>query len=104
MQGENKMSEKLYLTALLKVKSEKVEKLKSAALAIVGDSQNEEGCISYNVHQSIEDETVFIWREAWKSKTDLDEHFEKDYVKKFFEVVNEVAAEPPQITLTNLIS
>lgn len=98
------MDENLYLTARLKVKADKVEELKQAALAIVEDSRAEEGCISYNVHQSIEDETVFVWRESWKSKTDLDEHFEMDYVKNFFNLVNEVAAEPPQIILTNLIS
>lgn len=98
------MSENLYLTARLKVKSEKVEELKSVALAIVEPSRAEEGCVTYNVHQSLEDETVFIWRESWKSKADLDEHFEKDYVKQFFGVVNEIAAEPPQITLSKLIS
>lgn len=98
------MSENLYLTARLKVKDGKVEELKSAALAIVEPSRAEEGCITYNVHQSLEDETVFIWRESWKSKADLDEHFEMDYVKNFFGVVNEIAAEPPQITLSKLIS
>jgi quinol monooxygenase YgiN len=98
------MSENLYLTARLKVKTEKVEELKQAALAIVADSRAEAGCISYNVHQSIEDETVFIWRECWKSKQDLDEHFQKDYIVKFFTKVDEFADEPPQITLTNMIS
>ena len=98
------MSEDLYLTAKLKVNSDKVDELKQAALTIVADSRAEAGCVSYNVHQSIEDETVFIWHECWKSKADLDEHFEKDYVKNFFNVVSEVAVEPPQITLTKLLS
>ena len=98
------MDENLYLTARLKVKADKVEELKQAALAIVDDSRSEEGCISYNVHQSVEDETVFVWRECWKNKTVLDEHFEMDYVKNFFRVVDEVAAEPPQIILTKKIS
>lgn len=98
------MSENLYLTARLKVQSDKVEELKKAALAIVADSLNEADCISYNVHQSIEDDSVFIWRECWKSKADLDEHFEKDYFKTFFEVANAVAVEPPQIILTKLIN
>ncbi|NJM52277.1 MAG: hypothetical protein HC846_02105 [Blastocatellia bacterium] len=62
------MDENLYLTARLKVKADKVEELKQAALAIVDDSRSEEGCISYNVHQSIEDETVFVWRECWRTK------------------------------------
>lgn len=104
LQIGGRVSEDLYLTARLKVKSGKVEELKKAALAIVSDSRAEAGCISYNVHQAIDDETVFIWRECWRSKADLDEHFEKDYVKTFFQTVDAVADEPPQITLSNLIS
>lgn len=99
-----KMNDNLYLTAKLKVKSEKIEELKQAALAIVADSRAEDGCVSYNVHQSVEDETVFIWRECWRSKAALDEHFQKNYVADFFGKVDEFASEQPQITLTKMIS
>ncbi len=98
------MNETLYLTARLKVKNEYINELKQSALAIVADSRAEEGCISYHVHQSIDDETVFIWRECWIDKAALDEHFQKDYVTNFFAKVDEFAAEPPQITLTKMIS
>ncbi len=98
------MSENLYLTARLKVKAERIDELKQAALAIVASSRAEDGCISYNVHQSIEDQTVFIWRECWTCKAALDEHFATDYVKSFFAVVDVVADESPQITLSKVIS
>ena len=98
------MSENLYLTARLKVQDGKAEELKKAALAIVEPSRAEEGCVSYNVHQSLEDETVFIWRESWKSKAALDEHFEKDYFKTFFAIANEIATKPPEIILSKKIS
>ena len=96
--------EKIVLIARLKVKADKVEELKSAALAIVADSRNEAGNINYDIHQSIEDETVFFWHETWVNKAALDEHFATPFFGAFFAVVGEVAAEPPQINLTRMIT
>ena len=96
--------EKIVLVARLKVKEDKIEEVKKAALTIVADSRTEEGCLNYDLHQSIEDPTVFVWHETWADKTALDEHFAKPYFTEFFAVVDQTAAEPPQITLTKMIS
>ena len=96
--------ENIVLIARLKVKADKVEELKTAALAIVADSRNEAGNINYDIHQSIEDETVFFWHETWINKAALDEHFATPFFQEFFAVVGEVAAEPPQINLTRMIT
>jgi quinol monooxygenase YgiN len=96
--------EKIVLIARLKVKEDKIEETKKAALAIVADSRNEAGNINYDIHQSIEDETLFFWHETWTSKAALDEHFATPFFKEFFDIVGEVAAEPPQINLTRKIT
>lgn len=96
--------EKIVLVARLKVKDDAVEEAKNLALGIVADSRTEEGCINYDVHQAIDDETVFIWHETWKDKAALDAHFEFPYFKEFFEKAGKIAAEEPQITLTKMIS
>jgi quinol monooxygenase YgiN len=96
--------EKIVLFARLKIKAESVEKLKTAALKIVADSRGEAGNIIYDVHQSIEDETLFFWHETWANKAALDEHFATPFFGEFFKTVEEVAAEPPQINLTKKIT
>lgn len=96
--------EKIVLVARLKVKNDRVEEAKQVALAIVADSRAEEGCVNYDVHQAIDDETVFIWHETWKNKAAIDEHFETEFFKNFSATVGEFAVEPPQITLTKMIS
>jgi quinol monooxygenase YgiN len=96
--------DKIVLIARLKVKADKVEQARSAALAIVVASRNEAGCINYDIHQSIEDETVFFWHETWANKAAIDEHFATPFFQEFFAVVGEVAAEPPQINLTRKIT
>ena len=101
----NKMKdEQIVLIARLKVKADKVEELKEAALAIVAQSRAEAGCINYDIHQSIEDETVFFWHETWKHKAAIDEHFATPFFGEFFKTVEQVAAEPPQINLTRMIT
>ena len=96
--------EKIVLFARLKVKADKIEQLKTAALKIVAQSRSEAGCINYDVHQSIEDQTLFFWHETWADKAALDEHFATPFFGEFFKTVEEVAAEPPQINLTRTIT
>lgn len=97
-------NENIVLIARLKVKADKIEQAKSAAMAIVEPSRKEAGCINYDIHQSIEDETIFFWHETWINKAAIDEHFATPFFQEFFKVVEEVAAEPPQINLTKMIT
>src|SRR5205085_8800020 len=97
-------NEQIVLIARLKVKADGVERVKSAALAIVPPSRREAGCINYDIHQSIEDDTVFFWHETWVNKAAIDQHFDTDFFNEFFKVASELAAEQPQISLTRKIT
>lgn len=98
------MSEQIVLIARLKVKEDSIEAAKSAALAIVEPSRAEAGNINYDVHQSIEDPTLFIWHETWANKAAIDEHFATTFFQTFFATVEPLAAEPPVITLTRKLT
>lgn len=96
--------EKITLVARLKVRENTIEETKKAALKIVPDSRAEAGCLNYDIHQAIDDPTVFVWHETWKNKAAIDEHFETVFFREFFAKVEPFAVEPPQITLTKMIS
>ena len=98
------MNEKIVLVARLKVQANAVDETKKAALGIAADSRAEAGCVNYDIHQAIDDPTVFIWHETWANKAAIDEHFEKSFFKEFFAAVQGFAVEPPQITLTKMIT
>lgn len=97
-------NEKIVLLARLKVKKETVKDFTKTVLSLVELSRAEPGCLNYDVHQAIDDDAVFIWHETWKNKAALDEHFAMPYFAEFFARVGEVAEEPPQITLTKMLS
>lgn len=97
-------NENIVLVARLKVREDVIEETKQAALAIVADSRAEDGCVNYDIHQGVDDPTVFVWHETWKNKAAIDEHFETAFFKEFFAAVQDFAVEPPQITLTKMIT
>ena len=97
-------SEKIVLIARLKVKPDSVESAKRAALAIVSDSRNEAGCLNYDFHQAIDDETIFVWHETWANKAAIDAHGASEHFKDFSAKIKDSVDEPLQITLTRMVS
>lgn len=97
-------NENTVLIARLKVKKESVETAKTAALAIIEDSRGENGCLNYDFHQSIDDETVFVWHETWANRAAIEEHFEKPFFKELGAKLKDLIDEPLQITLTKMVS
>ena len=97
-------SENIVLIARLKVKKDAVETATAAALAIVESSRGEKGCLNYDFHQAIDDETVFIWHETWADKNALDEHFAMPYFAELGEKLKDITDQPLQLTLTKMVS
>ncbi len=97
-------NENIVLIARLKVKKDAVEPAKTAALAIIEDSRAESGCLNYDFHQAIDDETVFVWHETWANRAAIDEHFEKPFFKELGARLKDMIDEPLQITLTKMVS
>lgn len=96
--------EKIVLIARLKVKADSVESAKQGALAIVKDSRAETGCINYDFHQAIDDETVFVWHETWANRAAIEAHGGSEHFKDFSRRVKDSVDEPLQITLTRMVS
>ncbi|MNY15706.1 putative monooxygenase YcnE [compost metagenome] len=71
---------------------------------MVLNTRKEEACEKYELQQSLDDETVFIFHEIWKSKVGLDAHNQKSYIKEFVEKAHDVLEEPAQIYLVKVIS
>ena len=55
------------VVAQVKAKSEFVETVKRACLALIEPSRTDKGCLNYDLYQSTEDPTIFIFYENWES-------------------------------------
>jgi len=97
-------NENIVLIARLKVKKETVEQTKQAALAIIEGSRAESGCLNYDFHQAIDDETVFVWHETWANEAAIEAHAKSEHFKSFSGEIKDLIDEPLQITLTKMVS
>lgn len=97
-------NENIVLFARLKVKAGTEDEAKQAALAIVGPSRAEEGCLNYDMHQAVDDPTVFMWHETWTSEAAIDAHGNSEHFKNFSQAVKDLTEEALQVTLTKMVS
>ena len=89
--------------ALLKAKPGMEETVKQELLALVGPTRTEEGCINYDLHQSLDHKGQFRFYENWTSKELLERHLESAHVKRFIAKADQLLAEPPEITLWEML-
>jgi quinol monooxygenase YgiN len=94
---------KLTVVAHIRAKDGMEETLKQELTALVGPTRSEKGCIKYELHQSVENKSLFMFYETWASKQDLDEHMRMPHMKAHLKKAGDLFAEPPKITLWEAI-
>jgi quinol monooxygenase YgiN len=97
-------NKKVTIVARMKAKDGMEETVRKELMSLVPQTRSEEGCISYDLHQDAANKSLFMFYENWRSKEDLDKHFEMPYLKAFLSKVADVLSEPPDITFWEMIS
>jgi quinol monooxygenase YgiN len=93
------MKEMLTVVARLKAKPGREEEVKRTLLANVALTRAERGCIDYDLHQSHEDASLFLFYENWESQEDLDAHSRSAHIQALRARAGELLAEPAVIEL-----
>ena len=70
----------IYVIATLRVKREKLSTLLEAARAVIAATRKEDGCIFYDLHQSVTDPDQVVFVERWASREALGKHFEAPHM------------------------
>ena len=92
-------NKKVTVVARIGAKKGMEEIVKQELIALLSPTRSEKGCINYDLHQSVEDKSLFMFYENWASKKDLNEHLEMPYMKSHMDKAKDILAEPPEITL-----
>ena len=74
--------EQLAVTAILKPKDGREGDVKRVLHEVLIGSREEDGCIQYDVHQSIED-TTFVIYEVWKHQDAVESHINSAHYEKY---------------------
>ena len=77
------MAEAINVVGIMEVRPEKKEEFIGLCYSLIRDTQNEDACIFYNVHQDLDDKNKFIWIERWKSLELMHQHQKTKHCQKF---------------------
>jgi len=92
------------VVAHIRAKQGKEEETKKALLALVGPTRREAGCLNYDLHQSDDDATLFVFYENWTSKGHLAAHAASAHIQSFRARAGEILAAPPDIKTFVMVS
>ena len=92
-------SKPLTVTAHVKAQSGKESQVREALLSLIAPSRKDAGCLSYDLHQAVDNPTAFLFYETWTSKALLDAHLQTPHVQAAMAQMGQLVAEPPQITI-----
>jgi quinol monooxygenase YgiN len=71
------------IVAQIQAQAGKEEALKAELLQLVAETRQEAGCITYTLHQSPKDPTMFVMYENWASKDAINAHSKMPHFSAF---------------------
>lgn len=99
---EERTGDELKIVAIITVKPEYLKEIMPLYQNLVQASQEEEGCIFYNLHQDIADSTKLFMLEEWQNQAAIDFHNNTDHFKNFKEL-SKGMVEKSEVTIMKLI-
>jgi len=94
---------KIYLTAVLKAKTEYRNEVKTILEDMVEQTRKEHACLQYDLHQGISDPDTFVFYEIWENQAGLDLHNQQPYIQSFSAIADTKLQEKPQLYITSKI-
>ena len=102
--GPTKVSaEQISLIAFIKAKAGKEAEVKKVLTDLLAPTRQEEGCINYTMHMNPQDPSHFMFYENWASQALLDKHLNAPHVTAFVARVDELLAEPIDLTKWTMV-
>lgn len=84
-------------------KPEMAEALGEGLRALITPTLAEEGAIEYRLHRDNDDPNVWMLYETWRSRADLDAHFEQPYTKAKLERFPDLLAREMELTFATAV-
>jgi quinol monooxygenase YgiN len=90
------------IIAKLSIKPENTADFIKAAQGIIKSSNEEEGCIEYQLFQSPYDQTSFVFVEKYVNQAAIDHHFGAPYFKEFGSTISGWTNGPAEIKIYDI--
>jgi quinol monooxygenase YgiN len=98
------MSEKITVIAHIRARAGKEAETEQVLTGLIRPTQNEQGCISYDLFASPDKPGLYMFIETWKSREALSTHLQQPHVRAFISRSDELLAEPLDVSLWKCIA
>ena len=75
----------IYVVATFTIKPDSLAALREAAMPCIEATREEPGCVFYDLNTSVSNSRRVVFVEQWKSREDLENHFNSAHIKAFRE-------------------
>jgi quinol monooxygenase YgiN len=82
---------------------DKVNEVIEMCKELVELTRKEEGCISYELYQDINDSTILTFIEEWESQEALDKHNKSEHFTRIVPMKGKLMAKPTEVTIYNKV-
>jgi len=97
------MDTQVTVVAQVVAKEGKESELKEMLLSLIEPSRSDEGCINYDLHQSTNDTTMFMFHENWASEELLEKHLATPHLQEFIKQSEDLLAKPLDVSLWKVV-
>ena len=92
------MSSPVTVMARITAKSGLEDAVFSELVSLVDSTRREKGCITYDLYRCEHDPAVFMFHETWRSREDLQRHFEMPHLLEFRRKAIEMLVNPAELS------
>lgn len=91
----------IHLCAIIRARPGMENQLKNELEIVVNKTQQEAGCIQFQIHQLKNDPTQFMLWECFRSHESLRKHIATDYTQRYFATARAYMAQPTEVIELN---
>jgi quinol monooxygenase YgiN len=89
----------LTVVATFQSRPGKESDLRTALTGLLAPTRKESGCLNYDLHQSPDDATRFLFHENWTDKASLDVHLRSPHIMALRSRVGELCVALPEVKI-----
>ena len=84
------------------IKENQRENFLSDTKELISETRKEEGCLAYNLYESLEERNTFIMVENWKDQFAIDIHNQNPLLQNFISKVADYSIKAPDLKIFEL--
>lgn len=91
-------NEKLTVVARIKARPGQEARVRQELQKLLAPTRVEDGCLNFDMHESLDHPGDFLFYENWTSRAHLDLHIQAPHIQSWFKLADSLLSEPVELT------